>query len=148
MISIIWQKDIKVGSVGRYYNIIEYYSDPFDKTKHMFHINLSFSAGTFKEGEELFLLLFKQFLIDTCRTSPKILKHLQSLIRLEGKSICGYIADIEVFRTYRDNIPHEWIMKMLPIVIRTDSIDEGKKIMEEKLNLAIESILQELIEIT
>lgn len=154
MIPIVWQENIKdentinyVGSAGRYSDIIEYYSDPFDRAKHIFHTNLSFCAGTFKESEELFRLLFKQFLIDICKTSNRMLKSLQPLIRLEGRSIYGYIADVEVFRTSRDSISHEWIMKILPIIIRADSIEEGKKIIEKKLNLAIDSILQELIKI-
>lgn len=154
MIPIIWQENIKngntinyVGSLERYLNIIEYYVNPFDKTKHIFHINLSFYAGTFIEGRRLLNLLFKQFVIDICNIPIQKLKPLEPSIRLENKSICGYVNNIEIFRAYKDIIPNQWICKILPICISVDSIEEGKKIMEEKLNLAMESILREFIKI-
>lgn len=151
---IIWQENIKgenvinyVGSIGRYSNIIEYYIDPFDTNKHIFCINLNFQTNTFKESEELFYPLFRQFIIDTHGTFDKILKFSQLLIRLEGGSICGYVADVEVFRACKDIVPNQWTMKILPIVVRTNSIEECKKTIKEKFDLAVKNILQELIKI-
>lgn len=153
MTLIIWQENIKdkniinyVGSIGRYSNIVEYYIDPFDVTKHIFHVNFSFYSNTFNECKELFNLLFRQFLIDVCNAPEKI-KPLQPSIRLENRSICGYIADVEVFRACKDTAALGWNLKILPIVIRVDSIEEGRKIIEKKLNSAISNILSELIEI-